>query len=456
LTADKFITKGNYRPFIPENLRAINLAAFEMVDFVIIDNNPTPIKNLLFLKPNYFAKGFEYSNSGLPPATQEELQVVESYGGEMIFTPGDVVFSSTKMIESHEPNLEIVKLLDLMKRHKINFSLLKETVKKFKTKSIHVVGDVIIDTYTKTNLIGGNTKTPTPSVQFQEKIDYIGGGGIVAQHIKAAGANAEFTTIVGNDQFKKLIVKKFKSLQIKLNAITDRTRPTTNKNTINSNGYKLLKIDTLDNHPISDIILRKIINKIENNKKNAIIFSDFRHGIFNKQSILELCEAVDKKTFKVADSQVATRWGNITDFKNFDLITPNEKEVRFSLADQDANISELTRQLMQLTEYKNLILKVGDRGAFCVDRQDATKVNSFVIPSFSNQVVDAVGAGDALLAYSTLGMLVSNSLIISSIIGSIAAACECEVDGNIPISANDIIKKINAIESKTKYGHQQI
>jgi hypothetical protein len=53
-------------------------------------------------------------------------------------------------------------------------------------------------------------------------------------------------------------------------------------------------------------------------------------------------------------------------------------------------------------------------------------------------------------------MLVSNSLIISSIIGSIAAACECEVDGNIPISANDIIKKINAIESKTKYGHQQI
>ena len=39
ITADKFIQKGTYRPFVPENLRALNLAAFEMVDFVTIDNN---------------------------------------------------------------------------------------------------------------------------------------------------------------------------------------------------------------------------------------------------------------------------------------------------------------------------------------------------------------------------------------------------------------------------------
>ena len=38
ITADKFIEKGMYRPFVPENLRALNLAAFQMVDYVIIDN----------------------------------------------------------------------------------------------------------------------------------------------------------------------------------------------------------------------------------------------------------------------------------------------------------------------------------------------------------------------------------------------------------------------------------
>ena len=54
ITADKHIQKGTYRPFVPENLRALNLAAFEMVDFVTIDNNKKPIKLLENLKPDFF------------------------------------------------------------------------------------------------------------------------------------------------------------------------------------------------------------------------------------------------------------------------------------------------------------------------------------------------------------------------------------------------------------------
>ena len=71
ITADRFIQKGMYRPFVPEGIRALNLAAFEMVDYVTIDNNKTSLNILKKLNPDYFAKGFEYSSGGLPPATQE-------------------------------------------------------------------------------------------------------------------------------------------------------------------------------------------------------------------------------------------------------------------------------------------------------------------------------------------------------------------------------------------------
>ena len=71
--------------------------------------------------------------------------------------------------------------------------------------------------------------------------------------------------------------------------------------------------------------------------------------------------------------------------------------------------------------------------------------------SFVNNIVDPVGAGDALLAYSTLSMLSTKSLVISSIIGSIAAACECEHDGNIPVKPENIIEKINYLEKQTNY-----
>ena len=449
ITADRFIKKGIYRPFVPENIRAINLAAFEMVNYVIIDNNQKPLNLIRSIKPDFFAKGFEYTSSGLPPATKEEQEVVTKYGGDIIFTPGDVIYSSTRILNIAEPEISNFKLLDLMKRNKVTFNSLRENLNKFNKIKVHVIGDMIIDTYTNTSLIGGHTKTPTPSVLHQDAIDYVGGAGIVAKHLKEAGAKVTLTTVLGNDRLKKFVLNEFKKKKIKLNAIIDYTRPTTNKNTIISNRYKLLKIDKVDNQPISDKIFEKIKSSIKKEACDVVIFSDFRHGIFNKTNIKTLSKLIKKNIMKVADSQVASRWGNITEFKNFDLITPNEKEVRFSLADQDSSISELTRELAKISGFKNLILKLGERGTVTV----ATQKNnlSFATPSFTKNIIDAVGAGDALLAYASLCLVSSKSIVAANILGSIAAACECEMEGNIAVNKSMIIKKINDLEKSSRF-----
>jgi sugar/nucleoside kinase (ribokinase family) len=79
-------------------------------------------------------------------------------------------------------------------------------------------------------------------------------------------------------------------------------------------------------------------------------------------------------------------------------------------------------------------------------------MNSFFsIDSFTNHVVDAVGAGDALLAYATLAMLSNGSEVVASILGSLAAACECEMDGNIPVKPGDVLARIDAIERLATY-----
>ena len=448
ITADKHIQKGTYRPFVPENFRALNLAAFEMVDFVTIDNNKKPIKLLQNLKPDFFAKGFEYSSGTLPPATQEEAKVVEKYSGEMIFTPGDIIYSSTQLLSLSEPKIDNYKILNVMQRNKITFDILKEALKNLKRIKVHVVGDTIVDTHTKTNLIGGYLKTPTASVLYQDSKDYTGGAAIVAKHLKKAGADVSFTTILGNDKLQKFVIDEMKKSKIKLNYILDKNRPTTNKNTIVAGGYNLLKIDKVDNQPISSNILSKIKNFISKEKADIVIFSDFRHGIFNKSSIKALSSSIKNNIFKVADSQVASRWGNITDFKNFDLITPNEKETRFSLADQDASISDISRRLKKSSKNKNLILKLGERGIFSYGKSHP---NGFALPSFTKNIIDAVGAGDALLAYSSLTLFSTKSLLLASLLGSLAAACECEKDGNITVKPDEIIKKINGIENSTRY-----
>jgi bifunctional ADP-heptose synthase (sugar kinase/adenylyltransferase) len=317
---------------------------------------------------------------------------------------------------------------------------------------VHVVGDTIVDSLTHTTMIGGQTKTPTLSVLFERRDDYIGGAGIVAKHLRAAGAEVTFSTVLGDDRLKDFVTTGLQEAGVDCRAVIDRTRPTTNKNAVVAGSYRLLKIDTLDNHAISDEIAGKIIAAITQVPTDAVVFSDFRHGIFNRRTISSLVAAIPPDVYKVADSQVASRWGNITEFQNFDLITPNEREARFALGDQDSGIRPLASALYDAAECKFLILKLGERGVLACRNTDHESLNSFfVIDSFVDNLVDAVGAGDALLSYATLAMLARPDESIATILGAIAAACECEFDGNIPITPNDVRAKIDKVEAKLNF-----
>src|SRR3954462_3471712 len=144
LTADTHIQKANFRPYVPQELRAFNLAALEAVDFVVIDNDPTPIRNLKIIQPDYFAKGYEYTREGLHPRTAEEKSVVEAYGGEIIFTPGDIIYSSSNIIETEPPSIATEKLIALMEGEGHNFEDLREILYQLKDIRVHVIGDTIV------------------------------------------------------------------------------------------------------------------------------------------------------------------------------------------------------------------------------------------------------------------------------------------------------------------------
>jgi rfaE bifunctional protein kinase chain/domain/rfaE bifunctional protein nucleotidyltransferase chain/domain len=453
VTADEHIAKANVRPYVPEDLRAINLAAFEMVDYVIIDRDPTPLRNLQRIQPDYYAKGYEYVAGNVHPKTREEMEVLESYGGEVIFTPGDIVYSSSQLIETSPPNIAGEKLMMLMEGEGLTFADLRDAVLKLSGIRVHVVGDTIVDSYTQCSMIGGMTKTPTMSVRFEAVHDFTGGAAVVAKHLRAAGGDVVFSTVMGDDALKDRVVKDLAAAGVRCQPIIDATRPTTNKNAIVVGGYRLLKIDTLDNRSISEKVLKQLAAQVEAIPTDAVVYSDFRHGIFNRHTIPELIAALPVNAYRVADSQVASRWGNILEFKGFDLITPNEREVRFALGDQDSVVRPLGVELFQRAECRTLMLKLGDRGMITFRDRPATDARSFfTIDSFAERAVDPVGAGDALLAYATLAMVATRNEAVASILGSFAAGIECQCDGNVPVTQQDLLGKIDRVERHVRYG----
>ena len=445
VTSDKHVTKSKDGPYVPEYLRANNLASLEMVDYVLVDYNFTPLKLLSKLKPNYFVKGFEYSRNGINPNTKEEIKVINNYGGEILFSPGDIIYSSSALQRVNKPKLDYEKLISLMDFENVTFEDLKDVVNKYHKVKIHLIGDTIFDKYNYCSVLGQTTKTPTFSVKKDKEEFFLGGAGIVAKHLKKLGSNVIFTTVVGNDKLGKKVISELKKNKIKTNCLIDDSRSTTLKERFWAENHKLLQVDIVDNHIISKNIENKISKIISNTRSDGVIFSDFRHGIFNHETIKLFSKKIRKGVCKVADSQVSNRWGNILDFKNFNLILPNEKEARFSLGDQDSAVRQLGTKAYKFTKSKYLILKLGKRGTLTFRKSAVIPRDFFPIESLVKNFEDGLGAGDAMLAASTLSLVVSKNITISSILGSLAAGLVCETKGNHPINKKMLLNRISEI-----------
>lgn len=444
VTCDRHVNKGVHRPHVPQDLRAMHLAALEMVDYVMIDPEATPLPTILALQPEFFCKGNDYSD--MPQGTRQELSAVEAYGGELLITPGDVVYSSSRIIDEHRPAIGYEKLLSAMERDGVGFDDLRARVANWAGRKVLIVGDTIVDSRTHCELIGGGSKTPTLSVRYDRRDDFIGGAAIVAKHLAAAGAEVTFSTVLGNDALAEWVLSNMSGITVRPTA--DATRPTTQKNTFVCRDHALLKVDVVQNHAISQRALNEVIRLVEQTNADTVIFSDFRHGMFSQASIPALCAAVPARCYKVADSQVASRWGNILEFQGFDLITPNEREARFAIGEQDSGVRGLVTRVYEAAKCGACLMKLAEHGVIAC-RSGGEQLDCYIVlDSFARTVIDPVGAGDALLAYAAL----AQQPLAGAILGSIAAALECEREGNIPVAAVEVLSRLMDIEREAGFG----
>ena len=70
--------KGKTRPVVSQKNRALLLAALEVVDFVVVFNEPTPAKLIKAVKPDILVKGGDWKKEEIVGA-----EFVESYGGKV-------------------------------------------------------------------------------------------------------------------------------------------------------------------------------------------------------------------------------------------------------------------------------------------------------------------------------------------------------------------------------------
>ena len=86
--------KGANRPFMPENERAEIISALKFVDYVTIFPEPTVTELIRALKPDFHAKGTDYTVETVP-----EQAIVKEYGGRVAIVGDPKNHSSTDLIK---------------------------------------------------------------------------------------------------------------------------------------------------------------------------------------------------------------------------------------------------------------------------------------------------------------------------------------------------------------------
>ena len=444
---------------VPTALRAENLAHLEFVDHVLIYDGSVA-ELLSRIKPNIYVKGSEYRDV-FDDEFAEERTAVESYGGEVRFSSGDVVYEPI-----HAQSFDRISPLDegargFCARHGVTANRMREVIARMRDKQVLVVGETIVDEYVHCDPLGMSSDSPTVVVRPSSADVYLGGAGIVAQHVAGLGAKPVFFSVVGQDVQADFARAELERKDIDYRLVIDTSRPTIHKKRFLSSGKKLLNVNTFRDQDIDKKTAARLCDAIRSRKTSfsAVIISDFSYGVVSPVVLETVLEVAHEQNIPVVgDVQSSSQIGRVTRLKGLTAATPSEREARLALWDRESGLADLGVKLLDETRHRSLVLTLGARGLMILDTKGQdweTIANPLHLPeikkkvlieylsSFSANVVDAMGAGDAMLSALTAALAAGASIMEAAYLGNCASAIEVGHLGNIPITASAILDAVH-------------
>ena len=315
------------------------------VDEAFITDEPVA-RVIARLKPEIVVKGKEHE-----AAVNAELVALDAYGGKLLFSSGETVFSSMDLIrrEFREFDSRSISLPDeYLARHVIERQRLASLVEGFAKVKVCVIGDLIVDEYITCQPLGMSQEDPTIVVTPIDSTRFIGGAGIVAAHAAGLGATVRFFSVTGADATRDFAEARLKDARVEAHLFVDDSRPTTLKQRFRCKGKSLLRVSHLHQGAISVDLQRRIFAAIDAalDDTDVLVFSDFNYGCLPQALVTQIIENAKRHgVLLAADSQSSSQVGDISRFRGMDLLTPTEREARIATRNHEDGLVVLAENI---------------------------------------------------------------------------------------------------------------
>ena len=447
VSSDTHVAKGVNRPLIPDDLRARNLAALQAVDVVYVNPHPTAVELLEQLAPDVYVKGREYENSTDPRFLRERDTVIQN-GGRVVFSGGDVVYSSTALINtlSQTDAFEDEKLRRFRDRYDISAESLANLVHRFRDLKVVVIGDYMLDRYHFCEALGIAGEAPVISLRSVNRAEYDGGAGVVALHLASLGCSPTLVTMMADDDFAHAAKMRMTAAGVNVSSVNGR------KSTIIKERYlveetKMFRVEEGGAAPLDSMMEARFSSMLFDAAQgaDAVIFTDFGYGTLTR-GLLERVTAPLRKSVAILAADVSGSQGDLLKFRGMDLICPTEREARQCIGDHASGLGAVVSKMLGKIDSRQALITLGKQGLVTFDwptpavRDSGERLRSEYIPAFARRGIDPLGCGDALLATATATLAAGGDLMSAALLGSYAAALEVNQVGNIPITADELLR----------------
>ncbi|MDA8855617.1 PfkB family carbohydrate kinase [Alphaproteobacteria bacterium] len=418
--------------------------------------NSVPIKKEIFstgpysfveciekIMPQKLVLGHELQKSD-DKIVREAAEYCRANEIELIFHSGhigSIGWSEPGASISEQNSQTFRQFMSSCNRRDVKIKDLRVITDQFYKLSGLVLGDVIVDEFVSCEPLGVSSEAPVLVVREQSSDKFVGGAGIVAKHVASLGASCKFISVVGEDEAGTFVKDDLNAFGLQHCLITDANRPTTLKRRYVADTQKVFRVSNLDDNDVDIVIEQKILSAVEENIKNCdfIILSDFVYGVITQKVLSKVVKLARKNDVKLfGDLQCSSQIGNVLKFCDFDMIFPTEREARIALGNKDDSLEFLSRELLKKSNCKNLVIKLGKQGLIAYRCEDSGIVENEHFPALSNSAIDVAGAGDSLLAATSLSLCCGANIMEACAIGAMVASCSVERVGNVPVTKKQL------------------
>ena len=429
LTPDRPMDKHNQQR---DNLqRAEALAHLDWIDAVTVNTRRTWKEMMQELGPDVYAKGFESVQADNQFEYQKhEREFFRELGIESVIIKEESFFS-TGQINRYLSDYsdEVLNYVHLFKKRYTIQDVL-QPLEQAKDLNILVIGDTILDEYQYCTTIGKSSKDPMLALKFESKDLFAGGVLAVANHVANFAGRVHLITMLGEDESYESFIRSRLHQEIQPSFIYKPNAPTLIKRRI-VDGYsmnKLLEIYFMEDSPLHRIQDQELCNIIEKKLSgfDLVVIADYGHGVVTKNLISILSDSPCYIAVNTQSNAGNRGYNTISKYPRADFVSLAEHEIRLETRDLIGRLFPMIQHLAESMSSRQFVVTRGKKGCMLYDRSHGL----IQVPGFAQNVVDRVGAGDALFAITSMCAALGIPGEVLGFLGSVTGTLAVETMGN--------------------------